>query len=163
MAHPDAATRPALPRPAQWAGALIGACVITAAILGVAYFGLQTLRAAGLSGHAGRLIVTDCQGHYENTGQGGGFHYDCRGDFISSDGKFTAPDVKLKGDGNSHRTGHALPVRYAAGQAHQTGMSMTLLSLIPILLSAGVAGLGAALVAVCTNWRPPSRRRIADS
>jgi hypothetical protein len=163
MAHLDASAKPALPRPARWAGTLVGACVILAAIVGFTYFGLQTLQAAGVSGHAGHLTVTDCEGHYEGTAAGGGFSYDCRGDFVSSDRKFTAPDVKLQGDGNRHRVGHAISVQYVDGRARQTGISMTLLSLIPILLSIGVAGVGAALVATCTTWRPPPRRRIVGS
>lgn len=157
------AEKSAVPRPARRVGLVLGVCVIVAGIVLFTWAGLQALQAAGFTGRGGHLTVTGCQDYSNSAGQAGGFSYKCHGDFVSSDGRFTASSVGLDGNGDYHSDGTAISGRYAGGRVHQIGIAASVIRLSGVLLGLCVIGMGAALVGACTSWRPHRRSRTTST
>ncbi|WP_194923874.1 hypothetical protein [Catenulispora pinisilvae] len=110
------------------------------------HFAGQAAQAFGWTGKPGRLTLTDCR--YQNGGGDGGVIVkDCRGRFVSSDGRTVNPDVELTtGSTGRHDEGDVVPVRYVHGTAIQVSLGNAVLTLIPAFLGALVVAGGITLI-----------------
>jgi hypothetical protein len=150
-----------VPRWMRRVGLVFGVVVTLAAIALLIDSGFRTAQAFGYTGRAGDLTVTSCDKYYAS-GTNRGISYECRGDFVSSDGTFTAPNRKLEGTDQFRPEGTRVAARYARGQVRQVGAGGAVAPVALLFIGTCVALAGAGVVRACSSWRPRRRKSRPD-